>query len=176
MHKRFVIALALLSTLNANRVAAQRQSSTKPRECPSGSFHTSLWLRAREPALGIELARPFGYRAKHWESVSDTTGGVAISFWRDAANTIDFNGLGSRSIDRSLVPCLLHMRSGDLEVRIGRSTSTLADGRDTVCFIGRGTFTPIGMRSIWVEIGAMDSTALLEQLEVLRTIRFLRDR
>ena len=176
MYKKSVIALVLFGALNANAVAAQRQSDAKPRECPSGSFQTSLWVPAREPDLGIELARPSDYQAHHWESVSDTSRGVAISFWRNAANTIDFNGLGSTSRDRSIVPCLIHLRSGDLEMRIERTTSKLSGGGDTTYFIGRGVITPVGMRLIHVQTGARDSTALLEQLEVLRTIRFLRDR
>jgi hypothetical protein len=48
--------------------------------------------------------------------------------------------------------------------------------RDTVYFIAKGVFTPTGKPRMLVELGAPDSTGLLEQMALLRTIRFLQDR
>jgi hypothetical protein len=53
--------------------------------------------------------------------------------------------------------------------------STLWDGRDTLYFAGKAIIAHTGKPSMLVDIGAPDSSGLLEQMAILRTIRFLHD-
>ena len=129
--------------------------------------------------MGIEISHPTDYREKHWESRSDPSG-LALSFWRNAVSHIDFNefrgSAAARGSKISGAPCLLRMRSGVMALHIERTVRTLWNGRDTLYFAGKAMFTPAGKPRMLVELGAPDSTGLLEQMAMLRTIRFLNDR
>lgn len=154
------------------------QGEAKPRECPTALVDTSGWVRSSSQEVGIELKHPADYREIHWESRSDTSG-VAVAFWRSAASRIDFHepkGFWSNHRPNpSIAPCLLQMRSAAFPLHIERTVTTQWNGRDTVYFVAKGTFIPPGKPPILTEIGAPDSTALLEQLMILRTIRFIHD-
>jgi hypothetical protein len=129
--------------------------------------------------VGIEIKHPADFREKHWESRSDTSG-VALAFWRDAVSTVEFNEFqgfwAHQGPNPSVAPCLLQTRSAPLQLHLERTVRTLSTGRDTVYFVAKGIFTPAGKPRILVELAAPDSTELLEQMAMLRTIRFLHDR
>jgi hypothetical protein len=179
MHTMHLAGLMLASVLTVSGVASQGQPKPKPRRCPVVSVDTSAWMLARDPSVGIEIKHPADYREKHWESRSDSSG-VALSLWRNAVSTIDFNEFHGfytrRGPNPSVVPCRLAMRSGELALHVERSASTLPSGRDTLYYLAKGIFTPTGKPPMLFEINASDSTALLEQMAILRTIRFLNDR
>jgi hypothetical protein len=147
-------------------------------ECPVAQVDTSEWVLSRNQDVGIELKHPEDYREIRWGSRSDTSG-AAVAYWRSAASTIDFHEtsglLPNRRPGQSVAPCLLHMRTAVLPLYIQRTVTTVWTGRDTVYFIAKGTFTLPGNRRILTEIGAPDSTGLLEQMAILRTIRFVHD-
>ena len=169
--------LVLACILNALPVTAKGQS--KPAECPAVRVDTSSWVAAVNEDVGIELKHPATYREKHWENRSDTVG-IAFSFWRDAVHTIDFHEArgfwATRGPSQSAAQCLLTLRSAELRLRIERSLSTLPSGRDTVYFLAKAIFGSPGRPQMVVTVSAPDSTALLEELAILRTISFLRDR
>jgi hypothetical protein len=177
MYRISLMSVALACALVAKGVAAQGQP--KPRDCPVGVVDTSAWMLTRDRGVGIEIKHPADYRAKHWESRSDTSG-VTIAFWRNAASRIEFHELGgfwsTQGPKLSVPPCRLEMRSATLALHLERTVRTLWDGRDTLYFVAKGIFTPAGKPRVLVELGAPDSTGLLEQIAILRTIRFLKDR
>lgn len=167
----------LACVLNASGMPAQAQPT--PHKCPTSQVDTSAWLLARDEGIGIEIKRPPDYREIHWGSRSDTSG-AAWAFWRDASSRIEFNEFQgfykTRGPNPTAPACRLEMRSGVLDLHIERTTSTLSSGRDTLYFLAKGIFRPLGKPPMLVEIGALDSTEFLEQFAALRTIRFLRDR
>jgi hypothetical protein len=167
--------LVLIGALSVGARVTQAQS--KAGKCPSASADTASWMRDTSRDLGIEIQHPTDYRKKRWESRSDTTG-IALSFWRYAVTRIDFNefrGIYSgEGPDRSLPPCVLQMHGASMSLYIGRSPSTLPSGRDTLYYRARGLLSLPGKPRILVELNATDSTGILEQLTILRTIRVLK--
>ena len=174
--RRVLLACAAVS---GNCVAAQGTPTPSMRECPTAAADTSAWLLTRDSAVGIEIKHPTDYAEKHWESRSDSSG-VQMAFWRDAVSRVEFNEFqgfwARRGPNPSVAPCLLRTRSAPLQLHLERTVRTLWTGRDTVYFVANGIFTPAGRPRMLVELGAPDSTALMEQLAMLRTIRFLQDR
>ena len=158
---------------------AQVSAKPKPRECPVVAADTSAWVLTKDPDVGIEIKHPVDYRVKRWESRSDSSG-VAIAFWRNAVSTIDINEFQGfyrrQGPPERVAPCVLRMRSGVLALHVERTARTLWDGRDTIYFATKAILTPTGKPRMLVDLGAPDSTALLEQMAILRTIRFLNDR
>lgn len=174
MSKAFLESLVFSCVLCVSGLAAQRQP--KPPECPAAALDTSAWVLTKDPNIGIEIKHPADYREKHWESRSDTSG-VTLAFWRNAVSTIDINEFqgfySTRGPKESVPPCLLHTRSGDLSLHIENTTRRLWSGRDTLYIVGKAIIAPTGKPRMLLESGAPDSTGLLEQLMMLRTIRFL---
>jgi len=129
--------------------------------------------------VGIEIKHPADYPEKHWESRSDSSG-IQLAFRRSAARRVEFNEFqgfwARRGPNPSVAPCLLRTRSAPLQLHIERTLTTLWTGRDTVYFVAKAVFRPAGRPRMLVELGAPDSTGLLEQMAMLRTIRFLRER
>lgn len=117
------------------------------------------------------------YREKDWGSRSDSSS-FSFALWRDAVSTVDFRQLRTPLSENDIVgvPCQLHTRAGLLQMRLARSTRKLYTGRDTVEFVGAGIFTTRGKMRLLVRIEAPDSVGMLEQLAILRTVHFLKDR
>lgn len=178
MHMRSLTAFVLSCAVSGIGVA-QVPSKPKRRECPVVAVDTSAWVLTRDPAIGIEIKHPADYEAIHWGSRSDTSG-VSIAFRRNAVSTININELqgfySTRAPKASVQPCVLRMRSGVLALHVERTVSTRWDGRDTLYFASKAILTPTGKPRMLVDLGAPDSTALLEQMAILRTIRFLNGR
>jgi hypothetical protein len=179
MNRTHLRRVLLACAVSGNCVAAQGTATSSIRECPSAAVDTSAWLLTRDSAVGIEIKYPADYQEKHWESRSDSSG-AQVAFWRDAVSTVEFNEFqgfwARRGPNPSVAPCLLRTRSAPLQLHLERTVRTLWTGRDTVYFVAKGVFRPAGRPRMLVELGAPDSTALLEQLAMLRTIRFLQDR
>lgn len=170
-------ALILTAFLGGGTLVAQDYA--KPHECPVAPVDTSGWVLSRNDDVGIELKHPADYREIHFGSRSDTSG-IAAAFWCSAASRIEFHeprGFWSHHApNRSVAPCLLRMRSAAVPLYIERTVTTQWNGRDTLYFVAKAVFTPPGKPQFLAEIGAPDSTGLLEQIMILRTIRFLTER
>ena len=179
MNRTHLKSFLLACVVSGNGVAAQGTPTPSIRECPTGAVDTSAWLLTRDSAVGIEIKHPADYREKHWESRSDSSG-VQVAFRRDAVSRVEFNEFqgfwARRGPNPSVAPCLLQTRSAPLQLHLERTVRTLWTGRDTVYFVAKGLFRPAGKPRILVELGAPDSTGLVEQLAMLRTMRFLRGR
>jgi hypothetical protein len=170
-------AVILTGVLGSSGLAVQAQTS--PPACPVALADTSDWVLSRNQDVGIELKHPADYREIHMDSRSDTSG-VEMALWRNAVSTVEIHeprGFWSgHRPNPSVAPCLLQMHSAVLRLHVERTVRTLWTGRDTVYFVAKGFFTPTGKPQMLVEIGAPDSTGLLEQMAILRTIRFLSER
>lgn len=174
-----IMAVPLASLVAAALVSAQ----SSPPPCPAARIDTSGWVSVRAEDVGIELSRPAEDEEKRWESRSDTLG-ADVEFWRRAVNTIGFHEVRGFWADKAkavptqpnVTPCQLSTRSSVLTIYVERGKRYLSSGRDTVSLNMRATFTPPGKREILIDAGASDSTRLLEQLAILRTIQFITDR
>ena len=153
-------------------VLARSPTRGGPPECPAASSSQLLWVTTTDRDVGVEISHPFAYDEKHWGSRTDSSR-AAFSLWRDAVNGIDFNGIGRITITGT-TPCVVQSKSGPFTMGLQRSPRRMPDGRDSIYFIGRGSFTPPGKKSVVVDISAEDSTEMLKQLAMLRTIRFVK--
>jgi len=174
MSKMSLKSLGFLCVLGVSGLAAQGQP--KPPECPVAAIDTAAWVLTKDPAIGIEMKHPTDYREIHWTSRSDTSG-VSLAFRRNAANTIDINEFqgfySTRGPQPSVPPCLLRTRSGELALHVEPTYTINSDGSHSPYLIGKAIISPTGKPRMLVEIGAPDSTALFEQMMMLRTIEFL---
>jgi hypothetical protein len=173
------ITTFVLTCVVTGAAVAQVPANARPRECPVVAADMSAWVTTKDPDVGIEIKHPADYEVKHWGSRSDSSG-VSLAFRRNAVSTININELqgfySTRGPKASVAPCVLRMRSGELALHVERTVSTRWDGRDTLYFASKAILTPAGKPRMLVDLGAPDSTSLLEQMAILRTIRFLNGR
>lgn len=171
---RILETLAVSFALGGRGVTAHGQATTP--DCPIVRVDSSKWTLTRDSDIGIELKHPTDYEEKHWESRSDTLG-ADLGFIRSAGTTLEFHQMrgfwSTQGPNKSVAPCRLEMRSGVLTLYLERTYHVLSSGQHAPYFVGKGLFTPFGKPQTLAWAGALDSASLLEQLMILRTIRFL---
>lgn len=179
MHRTSLTSVAVVALLSGSRLGAQQQTEqTNARACPEVPADTSAWVTTTDRDVGIEIKHPADYREIHMGSRSDTAG-LEMALWRHAVSRIEVHEpRGFWSNDKpnlSVAPCLVRMRSAILALHIERTLRRLWSGRDSVYFVAKGFLKPPGKPQMVVDLGAPDSTGLLEQMAILRTIRFVHD-
>jgi hypothetical protein len=175
-----VLFSALLRLTAGAEVPSSSESGQLPQviPCPKATSSTAVWPSLENEDYGIAISAPLSYRRINFASRSDTTIASPFSLWKNAVTRVDF--FSHRSYDADTVrdpaghACVLRTEIGDLRVVIWRSIGKLYDGRDTTHFNARSEIRRAGKAIAVIRLSSLDSLTLLDNLQILQTIRRLK--
>lgn len=100
---------------------------------------------------------------------------LPFAVWKDAATRLEFHSPasheGTQILQASGTACILKTEAGSLRLRIWRSIGYQYTGRDTTYFNASGELRQRGRPYVVLHTIAHDSVGLLENLQILQTMR-----
>ncbi len=174
---RILVAIAALGY-----TAGALQLHSQP--CPAATAPRFWWGRHTGEGYAIEIRAPrsfttinYSRRGSNLNGAADTipfpfvvskTAVTRLGFYSPTAREV----LAIRNVTGRT--CMLQTAAGELRLIIWRRKDYLHDGRDTTHFNAWGDIRNPGMPHVVVHVTARDSLGLLENLQVLQTMRRLK--
>jgi hypothetical protein len=188
MHEAIVTSrhlfFAVATTLTGGEACAAKNRAAMPMSahaaaaCPKATSPTAIWADHGSESYDIGISAPRPYRRMSFDSRSDTSVIAPFSLWLNAItqiNVIDPRAYAARRVQEATGDvCILATNMGDVRLVMWRSRSILYDGRDTADFNAGGIVTSVGRPTFVVHVFARDSATLLDNLQILGTMRRLQ--
>jgi hypothetical protein len=176
-HSARVVVLG--AVCHASPLTPGSQPPVQP--CPTATASTFWWIRHSDYRYAVEISAPRTYRTvntnrqgSNYHSPDDSLP-LPFFVWRDAATRLEFHdpmSYDATAVLRFTGPtCILTTESGDLRLMIWRSIGKQYTGRDTTYFNASGELRQPGLPHVVVHTIAHDSVGLLENLQILQTMR-----
>lgn len=150
-------------------------------ECPTATAARTGWSRHADARYAVEISAPSSYRTVNFNrrgsNYDSLAGSIPQPFavWKTAATRLEFHSPTSyeaEAVLRFTGPIwTLKTEAGNLQLMIWRSIGKQYTGRDTTYFNASGEIRQPGLPHVVVHLIAHDSVGLLENLQILQTLR-----
>lgn len=161
--------------------AVSMASQLGAQPCPTATVARTWWGHHADTRYAVEIWAPRSYRTVNFNnrvsnnpSPADTIP-LPFAVWKNAATRLEFHSPTSYEAAAVLrftgSICTLKTEAGDLRLMIWRSIGKQYTGRDTTYFNASGEIRQPGLPNVVVHLIAHDSLGLLDNLQILQTLR-----